>query len=156
MKYIFTISILFLISCNTNQPREINGNKLDSNQNKVQNNTIITSNDTLSEFPASIISFGKPLGLNQNNILGQSPIDINSTTTKKFHSTDPLIHNQNIVLSSVQHTEENLKINLSAVDQNNNFITIKGVIYKLIQFHFHDISETTINGKKEFNGDSFC
>jgi len=148
MKYIFTISILFLISCNTNQPREINGNKLDSNKNKVQNNTSMTSNDTLSEFPASIISFGKPLGSNQNNILGQSPIDINSTTTKKFHSTDPLIHYQNIVLSSIQHTEENLKINLSAVDQNNNYITIKGVVYKLIQFHFHDSSETTINGKR--------
>ena len=60
---------------------------------------------------------------------------------------DPVIHYNSLILSNVENTKENLKINLSASDKANNYITIKGLKYELQQFHFHRHSEHNLNGK---------
>jgi carbonic anhydrase len=96
-------------------------------------------------FPDDIVSYEFPLGT--TNLLGQTPIDVNTFTTKKISTTDPVIHYSSILLSSVENTTENLKINLSAAESIENYITIKGHKYELQQFHFHRHSEHKINGE---------
>lgn len=108
------------------------------------NSTII--NET-TDFPESIISYNFPLGT--TNIEGQSPISINTSATEKMNTVDPVIHYNAITLSSVEHTDDNLKVNLSTTDKANNYITIKGYKYELQQFHFHRHSEHDVNGEYE-------
>lgn len=98
-----------------------------------------------NDFPEGIISYNYPLGT--TNIQGQTPISINTSTTVKTNTQDPIINYNNVVLSSVEHTNENLKVNLSEADKANNYITIKGLKYELQQFHFHRHSEHNINGE---------
>lgn len=103
------------------------------------------SNETNTEFPEGIVSYNYPLGT--TNIQGQSPININTSTTEKMNTTDPVIHYNAITLSSVENTSENLKVSLSTTDKANNYITIKGMKYELQQFHFHRHSEHNVNGE---------
>lgn len=102
-------------------------------------------NNETTDFPENIISYDFPLGT--TNLLGQTPIDVNTFTTKKINTTDPVIHYGSILLNSVENTSENLKINLSAAESTENYITIKGYKYELQQFHFHRHSEHKINGE---------
>ncbi|EKT3963017.1 carbonic anhydrase family protein [Flavobacterium psychrophilum] len=97
------------------------------------------------EFPEGIVSYNFPLGT--SNILGQTPISINTASTLKINSIDPVISYNTITLNSVQNTRENLTINLSDTEKENNYITIKGYKYNLQQFHFHRRSEHNINGE---------
>jgi carbonic anhydrase len=101
--------------------------------------------ETNTEFPDGIVSYNYPLGT--TNIQGQSPISINTSTTEKMNTTDPVIHYNAITLSSVENTSENLKVSLSTTDKANNYITIKGMKYELQQFHFHRHSEHNVNGE---------
>ena len=103
------------------------------------------TNETNTEFPEGIVSYNYPLGT--TNIQGQSPISINTSTTEKMNTTDPVIHYNAITLSSVENTTENLKVSLSTTDKANNYITIKGMKYELQQFHFHRHSEHNVNGE---------
>ena len=119
------LSSLALASCTTNE------NYDDTNETK--------------GFPDDIVSYEFPLGT--TNLLGQTPIDVNTFTTKKINTTDPIIHYSSILLSSVENTTENLKINLSSAESTENYITIKGHKYELQQFHFHRHSEHKINGE---------
>jgi carbonic anhydrase len=98
----------------------------------------------LVDFPLAIVSNAFPLGT--DHIQGQTPIDIVTSSTVKMTSIDPVIHYSSVVLSNVQNTVENLKINLSDVDKAANYITIRGFKYELQQFHFHHHSEHSING----------
>lgn len=109
--------------------------------------TTESHNDTnaTTDFPENIISYEFPLGT--TNLLGQTPIDVNTFATTKINTTDPVIHYSSILLSSVENTTENLKINLSAAESTENYITIKGYKYELQQFHFHRHSEHKINGE---------
>lgn len=101
--------------------------------------------DASTDFPEDIISYNFELGT--TNLSGQTPISIHSGNTQKINTTDPVIHYNSILLSSVENTAENLKINLSDSEKANNYITIKGYKYELQQFHFHRHSEHTINGE---------
>jgi carbonic anhydrase len=98
-----------------------------------------------SEYPESIISYNFPLGT--SNIQGQSPININTASTQKISTADPIIHYNAITLSSIENTQINLKVNLSVTDKANNYITIKGYKYELQEFHFHRRSEHNVNGE---------
>ncbi len=98
-----------------------------------------------TDFPEGIISYNYPLGT--TNIQGQTPISIATSATVKINTQDPIINYNSIVLSSVEHTDENLKVNLSTEDKANNYITIKGLKYELQQFHFHRHSEHNVNGE---------
>lgn len=77
---------------------------------------------------------------------GQTPIDI-PRETKKFRSTDPVIHYESFSLNDhniENHEGEYLKITVTG----ENYITIRGKRYDLKQFHFHRNSEHAIRGKK--------
>lgn len=126
--YIKQISIALIVTA-----MFVSCNKDESNENS---NT---------EFPEGIVSYNYPLGT--TNIQGQSPININTGTTEKMNTTDPVIHYNAIILSSVENTSENLKVSLSTTDKANNYITIKGMKYELQQFHFHRHSEHNVNGE---------
>lgn len=102
------------------------------------------SKNLLEDFPMDIISFDYPLGT--DNVQGQTPINIITSSTAKMSTIDPVIHYNSVVLSDVEHTEENLKINLSAAEKADNYITIRGYKYELQQFHFHYHSEHSVNG----------
>jgi len=104
-----------------------------------------TTDDIAIEFPEEIISYDFPLG--PANLMGQTPISVNTTATERINTTDPVIHYSSIILNSVQNTSENLKINLSDAEKTNNYITIKGYKYELQQFHFHRHSEHNVNGE---------
>ncbi|WP_269686448.1 carbonic anhydrase family protein [Flavobacterium lacustre] len=97
------------------------------------------------DFPEGIISYNYALGT--ENIQGQTPINLENAITEKISTKDLEIHYNSIILSSVQNTVENLKINLSDEDKVLNYITIKGLRYELQQFHFHHHSEHTVNGQ---------
>lgn len=114
-----------------------------------------TSKETLSVrpdpeqgFPESILSFHKHQGRHSTEIKRQSPIDIHTASTVKFSSTDPVVHYQTVSSVTVEHAEKHMRIGLSEQDQQQNYITIKGDKYKLKQFHFHQSSEHTIDGKR--------
>lgn len=97
-----------------------------------------------------------------DNTLGQTPINIDSKNTIKYRGTDPIFHYVpfDAILSNNKthyvadpfiaiptvHDEFNLK---ASVPSNNkdNYITINGINYYLLQFHFHWLSEHTIDGK---------
>jgi carbonic anhydrase len=79
--------------------------------------------------------------------LGQSPIDIPAAGIVPFVSQDPQIHYRPFELTSIQHTGENLRINVPAAN-NKSFITIRGKRYDLRQFHFHRSSEHALKGEK--------
>ncbi len=117
---LFVLFVLTLVSCS-------NGDK-----------------NQLVDFPLAIVSNDFPLGT--DHIQGQTPIDIVTSSTVKMNSVDPVIHYSSVVLSNVQNTVENLKINLTDVDKAANYITIRGFKYELQQFHFHHHSEHSING----------
>lgn len=77
---------------------------------------------------------------------GQSPIDI-PEKTKRFETKDPVFHYEDFSLNThnVENFEgENLKIEVVG----DNYITIKGKRYDLMQFHFHRNSEHALKGKK--------
>jgi carbonic anhydrase len=103
----------------------------------------------INGYPAWLVS--TPLitsNLPQEVIESQTPIDITPGQTVKFISSTPILNYGTITLSNVLNNEgENLKINLSAADQLNNFVMIGGKKYTLTQFHFHYSSEHTINGQ---------
>jgi carbonic anhydrase len=83
---------------------------------------------------------------NFGGINGQTPIDIPSQT-KKFESKDPEIKYESFSLNEnniINRHGEYLKINVSG----ENYITIRGKRYDLVQFHFHRDSEHAIRGKK--------
>lgn len=102
------------------------------------------SENILVDFPMDIISYDYPLG--SENVQGQTPINIITSSTEKMNTIDPIIHYNSIILNDVQHTEENLKINLSEAEKADNYITIRGYKYELQQFHFHYHSEHSVNG----------
>lgn len=102
------------------------------------------SDKVIVDFPEGIISYNYALGT--TNIQGQTPINLENATTEKISTNDLAIHYSSIILSNVQNTVENLKINLSDQDKALNYITIKGLRYELQQFHFHHHSEHTVNG----------
>lgn len=108
--------------------------------------TLVSCNKdkVIVDFPEGIISYNYPLGT--TNIQGQTPINLENATTEKISTNDLSINYSSIILSNVQNTTENLKVNLSDQDKALNYITIKGLRYDLQQFHFHRHSEHTVNG----------
>jgi carbonic anhydrase len=96
---------------------------------------IISTPIVTSDFPVTIAEF-------------QSPINIETSKTIGFHSTDPAIHYGAVTLSSVANNAgENLRVNVNGADNFNNYITVGGKRYNLVNFHFHYNSEHTIDGK---------
>ena len=91
---------------------------------------IVTSN-----FPAAVAE-------------SQTPINIETPKTIGFHSTDPTIHYGAVTLSSVANNAgENLRVNVGGTDNFNNYMTVGGKKYNLVNFHFHYSSEHTVDGK---------
>ncbi len=77
----------------------------------------------------------------------QTPIDIITSNLIPFKSNDPNIHYGAVTLNSVANNEgENLRVNVAGADSFNNYITVGGKQYNLVNFHFHYSSEHTING----------
>jgi carbonic anhydrase len=103
----------------------------------------------LSAYPSSIISTpiitsNFPAAVAES----QTPINIEPSKAIGFHSTDPIIHYGAVTLNSVANNAgENLKVNISGADNANNYITIGGKKYNLVNFHFHYSSEHTVDGK---------
>ncbi|MCS3531020.1 carbonic anhydrase family protein [Chryseobacterium sp. JUb7] len=78
----------------------------------------------------------------------QSPINIEPSKAIVFHSVDPVLHYGAITLNSVANNAgENLRVNVSGSDSSNNYITVGGKKYYLVNFHFHYSSEHTVDGK---------
>jgi carbonic anhydrase len=136
---LFVLSSLLFVSCDKSDVDTTT--KASSQKNSTAKETLST------DFPENIISYNIPLTSDLNFIQGQTPISINTSKTTAIRTTDPVIHYSSIILSSVQHTEENLKINLSDNEKTENYITIHGYKYNLQQFHFHYHSEHNINGE---------
>lgn len=104
--------------------------------------------------------------------LGQTPIDILTDLTTKTQAADPIFHytpfdgdvkynkthynyDPNGEIFTEAHDEFNLKVELHGVTMSqpitfnrNNYITINGTKYYLLQYHFHWDSEHALNGKK--------
>ncbi|SDQ33799.1 carbonic anhydrase [Chryseobacterium soldanellicola] len=119
--------LLFLASCQSDysEPHE-----LSSYPSDIISTPIVTSN-----FPASVAE-------------SQTPINIEPSKTIGFHSADPAIHYGTVTLSSVANNAgENLRVNVSGTDNVNNYITVGGKKYNLVNFHFHYSSEHTMDGK---------
>ncbi|MDR6405286.1 MULTISPECIES: carbonic anhydrase family protein [Chryseobacterium] len=111
-----------------------------------------SDNETLHElnsYPSDIIS----TPISTSNIPAavaeaQTPINIEPSKAVVFHSIDPTIHYGAVTLSSVQNNAgENLRVNVSGTDSFNNYITVNGKKYNLVNFHFHYSSEHTVDGK---------
>jgi carbonic anhydrase len=103
----------------------------------------------LNSYPSDIIS----TPISTSNIPAavaeaQTPINIEPSKTVLFHSSDPTIHYGAVTLSSVQNNAgENLRVNVNGTDNFNNYITVGGKKYNLVNFHFHYSSEHTVDGK---------
>ncbi len=78
----------------------------------------------------------------------QTPINIEPSKAVVFHSIDPTIHYGAVTMNSVMNNGgENLRVNVSGADNLNNYITVGGKKYNLVNFHFHYSSEHTVDGK---------
>ena len=78
----------------------------------------------------------------------QTPINIEPSKAVPFRSIDPTIHYGAVTLNSVvNNAGENLKVNVSGADNFNNYITVGGKKYNLVNFHFHYSSDHTVDGK---------
>ena len=118
-------SLFILSSCNND----------DDNELQTYPSDLISTPIFLTNIPAAIAE-------------SQTPIDIETSKAIKFHSTDPSIHYGTMTLNSVVNNEgENLKVNVSGNDSSNNYITVGGKKYNLVNFHFHYSSEHKIDGK---------
>jgi carbonic anhydrase len=76
--------------------------------------------------------------------LRQSPIDIEKAAEKKEPSLEPLdldSHDTTIHLINKGHTIEQEY-------EEGSTLTFEGVVYELLQFHFHTLSEHTRNGER--------
>ena len=96
------------------------------------------------------------------NPLGQTPINIETNNTVKYRGTDPIFHyvafdailsnNKTLYAADpfiaipTEHDEYNLKASVPSGNKDS-YITINGINYYLLQFHFHWLSEHTIDGK---------
>jgi carbonic anhydrase len=83
-------------------------------------------------------------------LLGESPIDIPLTTTRKLLSTDPRFAWMPFVpdiegAGIASGPARELKVSTNDMAGS---ITIRGTVYTLRQFHFHRESEHAINGRK--------
>ncbi|RLJ30807.1 carbonic anhydrase [Chryseobacterium sp. 7] len=106
-------------------------------------------NNELTAFPSNVIST-PILTSSFTDVVAesQSPINIETSKAIAFHSTDPIIHYGAVTLDSVVNNEgENLKVNVNNTDNANNYVTVNGKRYNLVNFHFHYNSEHTIDGK---------
>jgi len=119
---------------------------------------------TLSELSkSSVVSLNtSPSNAFYDNALGQTPIDIVTKNTVKYKGNDPVFHYvsfDGIVSNNkthyaadpfieipAEHDEYNLKVSVPAANKDN-YITINGTKFYLLQFHFHWLSEHTIDGK---------
>lgn len=103
----------------------------------------------LSSYPSDLIS--TPIVTSNFSTAvaeSQTPINIETSKILGFHSIDPTIHYGAVTLNSVvNNAGENLKVNVSGADNFNNYITVGGKKYNLVNFHFHYSSEHTIDGK---------
>ncbi|WP_276835262.1 carbonic anhydrase family protein [Chryseobacterium cucumeris] len=121
-------SVFLMVSCNSN--REESNSELSSYPSSIISTPITTSN-----FPAAVTE-------------SQTPINIQPFTAITFHSSDPIIHYGAVTLNSVVNSSgKNLQVNVSGSDNQNNYISVGGKKYKLVNFHFHYNSEHTIDGK---------
>lgn len=107
------------------------------------------NNTDLTSYPSGIIS--TPIMTSNFSAAvaeSQTPINIEPLKAVNFHSSDPTIHYGAVTLNSVANNAgENLKINITGADNLNNYITVGGKKYNLVNFHFHYSSEHTVNGK---------
>ncbi|WP_157859410.1 carbonic anhydrase family protein [Chryseobacterium angstadtii] len=121
-------SLFFLLtSCQNDEETNI---ELTAYPSDIISTAIFTSN-----FPSAVAE-------------SQSPINIEPSKAIVFHSSDPVLHYGAVTLNSVANNAgENLRVNVSNSDSFNNFITVGGKKYNLVNFHFHYSSEHTIDGK---------
>jgi carbonic anhydrase len=74
----------------------------------------------------------------------QSPINIIDSETKAINTTDILKLSENVkTKASIINNGHAIQVNVD----NGGTIRVDGVTYKLVQFHFHGLSEEEINGK---------
>ncbi|WP_415325316.1 carbonic anhydrase family protein [Chryseobacterium sp. MMS23-Vi53] len=126
--FLALVPVLLMTSCHND--REESNNELTSYPSNIISTPIVTSN-----FSAAVAE-------------SQTPINIQPLTAITFHSSDPTIHYGAVTLNSVvNNAGENLRVNVSGADNQNNYITVGGKKYNLVNFHFHYSSEHTIDGK---------
>jgi carbonic anhydrase len=90
--------------------------------------------------PAHWGEFGETCQLGKT----QSPINILSKQTSPFSASNSLKLNENVKSkASVLDNGHAIQVNID----NGGTITVDGVEYKLLQFHFHGKSEEQIDGK---------
>lgn len=120
--------VVLLTSCNNDHNDDMH--ELNSYPSELISTPISTSN-----FPAAVAE-------------SQTPIDIIPANAIRIHSNEPVMHYGAINLSSVANNAgENLRVNVSGADNANNYITVAGKKYNLVNFHFHYSSEHTVDGK---------
>lgn len=160
----FMSLILVLSSC---QKAAVN-----TNTTTVANPTIVKTAAGITVAPTT------PTDAFYDGVLGQTPISINSNLTKEFKSKTNLVFHYSAfdgtVKSAKTHYSEadilgnptypvaydefNLKVAVNGTNTAptsqlgtynlNNYITVNGTNYYLIQYHFHYTSEHELNGKK--------
>ena len=75
--------------------------------------------------------------------LKQSPIDI--TNVREAENLSPIKFNWKPTPLTIKNNGHTLQVNY----ESGSTMTVKGVIYKLLQFHFHTLSEHTIEGVRQ-------
>lgn len=74
----------------------------------------------------------------------QSPINIIANETKGIDKSDILKLSESVqTKASIVDNGHAIQVNV----ENGGMVTVDGVDYKLVQFHFHGLSEEEINGK---------
>ncbi len=72
----------------------------------------------------------------------QSPIDIDTNNTVKSDLPDIQIHSEPVIFKLVNNGHT-----IQADPAPGNYIIFEGDRYDLLQFHYHSLSEHTVNGK---------
>lgn len=114
---------------------------------------VINQSRIQGEFAGAAVLKQTPSDL--QDIMGQTPVDIDFTNAVKFKSPYPEIHYKSIDWDVVNNaieiepgkSEHNLKFNVPTGNTENH-ILLAGKRYDLLQFHFHYESEHSINGKR--------
>ncbi|SIQ03357.1 carbonic anhydrase [Chryseobacterium sp. RU37D] len=129
-KAVLTLGIAPILLINSCQSDNDGIHELNSYPSDIISTPIVTSN-----IPAAVAE-------------SQTPINIEPSKAILFRSSDPNIHYGAVTLNSVQNNAgENLRVNVSGTDKLNNYITVGGKKYNLVNFHFHYSSEHTVDGK---------
>lgn len=144
--FVYVFSLLFLVSCNETPQAKSEKHKENVTEHKTDHhkkdcNDVHWSHHKGADGPENWKNLCD--GFSDCGGNAQSPIDITTRDAAKSNRLKPIIFHYGKSNVNIINNEHTIQFNVSG----NNTINLNGKDYKLLQFHYHSLSEHTIDGK---------